>query len=86
MASFIIGIVNYLIEGLGAVLAVILALLPDSPFQKYILANSTVTKYLGYVNYFVPVSEMLVIFSAWCTAIAVYYIYQAVLRWVNMIE
>lgn len=86
MYSWLINSINALIRGLGSVLQFVLALLPDSPFQKYILSNSVITKYVGYVNYFVPVAEMLIIFSAWCTAIAVYYMYQTVLRWIKLIE
>ena len=86
MYAFFINTINALIRGLGEVLQFILFLLPDSPFQKFILGNDVVKKYVGFVNYFVPVAEMLLIFSAWCTAIAVYYIYQIVLRWIKMIE
>lgn len=86
MYSFFINTINALIRGLGSVLQYVLVLLPNSPFQQYILSNDVVKKYVGFVNYFVPVSEMLIIFSAWCTAIAVYYIYQIVLRWIKLIE
>lgn len=86
MYGFVINTCNSLIRGLGAVLNAILALFPNDPFQAYILTNSTLTKYLGYVNYFVPVADMLVILSAWCTAIATYYLHQIVARWIKLIE
>lgn len=63
----------------------LLSFLPESPFQKFLKAMGDIPG-LGYLNYFVPVSEMVVIAEAWLAAIAVFYIYQLILRWVKMIE
>lgn len=67
------------------VLNAMLSFLPDSPFATY-LDNTVVNKYLGYVNWFIPVADMIAIGQAWLIAIAVFYIYQALLRWVKAIE
>lgn len=61
-----------------------LAILPDSPFQSFLKTLGTIPG-LGYLNYFVPVAEMVVILEAWLAAIAIFYIYQLVLRWIKLI-
>ena len=70
---------------LSDLLGVVLMLLPDSPFQA-ITTNTAVQGVLGWLNYFVPVTEMLAIFQLWLTAIAIYYVYSIVLRWAKAIE
>lgn len=86
MYAFFINTINALIRGLGEVLSLVFYLLPNSPFQKYIIQNSFIKNYVGYINYFVPVAEILVVLEAWCLAIGVYYILQIVLRWLKAIE
>lgn len=65
----------------------ILSILPDSPF-KFLETISTgpVGEILRWVNWFVPVYAFVGIFQAWLAAIAVYYVYQIVLRWANAIS
>lgn len=63
----------------------LLSFLPDSPFQAVIESIGSIP-WLGYVNYFIPVSEMVAIGEAWLTAIVVFYAYQGIMRFVNMIE
>ena len=84
MGNFVIEILNYIIKSLGSLLSVIFGILPSSPFQ--ILNNSVIADYLPYINYFVPISEVIVILQVWVTAIGVYYIYKLVLRWIKAIE
>lgn len=86
MYAFIINVLNALIRGLGVVLKVVLYMLPDSPFQKYIIENDVIRKYIGFINYFFPVAEVIVILEAWTVAIASFYIVQVVLRWIKAIQ
>lgn len=58
--------------------------LPNSPFS--LLDFGPVKEYLGYINYFVPVDFILSVTETWLTAVAVYYIYQAYLRWIKAID
>lgn len=83
MYAFFIGLFNKIIAGLGFVLSAILSVFPDSPFQKY-LQTYSISKWIGYINYFVPVSAIVDTLSAWTAAIAVYYIYQIVSRWIKL--
>lgn len=71
-------IVSWLNWALGAVFG----FLPDSPFQS-LLSNAPVSDYLGYVAYFVDISFIINVLDIWLAAIAVYYVYMAILRWVK---
>lgn len=83
MLSKLIGLANGLIIALGKVLNAFLILLPDSPFHF----NDTLPqKYMGYISFFVPVKEMVVVGSGWLLAILVYYSIQVVLRWTKNLE
>ena len=70
---------------LFAVASAILSVLPDSPFQTFLQTIGEIPA-LGYLNYFIPISQMIVIAESWLAAIAVFYIYQLVLRWIKLIE
>jgi hypothetical protein len=58
--------------------------LPASPFRQFIDQFSSLP-YLGYLNWFVPVKDMLVVAGAWLSAIALFYAYSIIMRWVKMI-
>lgn len=68
----------------GNLISWVLGFLPDSPFVM--IDNSPVADYIGYINYFFPISFMISTAEAWLTAVAVYYIYSAVLRWIKAIS
>lgn len=63
----------------------LLSFLPDSPFTTYIDAIEKIPE-LGMVNYFLPISEMIAIGESWLVCVGIFYLYQAVLRFVKMIE
>lgn len=75
---------NILTGGLMA----ILSLLPDSPFKILDSLDPTgeIVTWLGMVNWFVPVYSFVGILEGWLVCIAIYYVYQVVLRWLNAIE
>lgn len=58
--------------------------LPLSPFRQF-LDDFADIPFLGYLNWFVPVGEILIVLSAWLGAISVYYLYSIILRWVKAI-
>ena len=59
-------------------------LLRDSPFSA--VSSSPVAAYLGYINWFIPVSFFISTMELWLTAIAVYYAISAILRWVKAVS
>lgn len=77
--------ITFMKEMLDKFLSLILSLLPLSPFVGFIDALEKIP-YLGYINYFIPVGTMLKIGAAWLSAIAVFYLYSVVARWIKLIE
>lgn len=76
---------NGIVSGVNKILNAILFMLPDSPFADLEIPDE-VRYIFGYVNYFVPIKAMLIIAGSWLTAIAIYYIYQTILRWAKAIK
>ena len=72
---------NNLVQNIGSKL---LTLLPTSPFRSFI-SSWNAPQYLGWLNWFFPVSEILTILAAWLTAIGLFYLYSIAMRWVKMI-
>lgn len=65
----------------------VIELFPASPFTVLDeMGNSEVYEWLRMVNWFVPVGTFVGILEAWLTGVAIYYVYQIVLRWVKVIE
>ena len=76
---------SVVMKAFRSMLAVILELLTDSTFSGFI--NKIISiPYIGFLNYFVPISDFISILTAWGTAIATYYVFSAILRTINAID
>lgn len=65
----------------------IVELFPASPFTVLDeLGNSEVYEWLRMVNWFIPIGTFVSILEGWLVCVAVYYVYQIVLRWIRVIE
>lgn len=65
----------------------VIELFPASPFTVLDeLSSSEVYEWLRMVNWFIPIGTFVSILEAWLTCVAVYYVYQIVLRWIKVIE
>lgn len=62
----------------------LVSLLPDSPF--ILLDDSPIQPYLRYINWIVPVDFILNTLTAWLVAVAGYYCWSVVLRWIKAID
>lgn len=62
----------------------LLDLLPLSPFQEFI-GNFSSLPYLGWLNWFFPVGDCLVVMLAWLGAVGLFYLYSILMRWLKMI-
>lgn len=62
----------------------LVSLLPDSPF--ILLDDSPIQPYLRYINWIVPVDFILNTLTAWLLAVAGYYCWSVVLRWIKAID
>lgn len=76
---------EFMTELLNKFASMILSVLPHSPIQIY-LASFSELPYLGWLNWFFPVSACIKIGEAWLVAISLFYIYQVILRWVKVID
>lgn len=65
-------------------LSFLLSVFPKSPFRETI-DNFAALPFLGYLNWFMPVAQMLGIGLLWLTAIGLYYVYSVIARWVKLI-
>lgn len=84
MQDTVISILNYIISGLGTIITGILSILPASPFSA--IDNSSVAEYLGYLNWIIPLDQIIAILEVWLIAIATFYIISIALRWVKAIQ
>lgn len=82
--GILIDFVNLLIKQFVNVSNLIFGILPDSPFKS--LNNSLDKTFLGYINWILPISEMLEILVLWAAAIAIYYTVSNILRLIKSIE
>lgn len=76
---------QWLWDWLSSMLNAVTSWLPDSPFIYYIDKLQSVT-FLKYLNWLVPIDTFIVIGQSWLVCISVYYIYQAILRWIKAVE
>ena len=82
------GIVNSILRGLVGIVNALVSWMPDSPFREFIdsLRHTFGLEALGYLNYFLPISEFLGILTLWVSAILLYYAVSVVLRWARAIS
>lgn len=62
--------------------------LPESPIVAGLgeAGSSPIDDWMPMVNWFVPFGTLLTILGVWLSAVAVYYLFQIVLRWIKVIE
>lgn len=66
-------------------LQAVLSLFPLSPFREVIEELGSLP-YLGYINWFVPIGDFVAIGTVWLAAIAVYYAWSIIARWIKVIS
>lgn len=62
----------------------LLLVLPHSPVQKF-LASFKELPYLPWLNWFIPVSSILIVFEVWLAAVSLFYMYSILMRWIKLI-
>ena len=72
-------------ELIDTFLSWVYGLMPTSPFAPFI-SKIADFPYLNYLNWFVPVKQLIIIGNAWLVAIFLWYFYGIVLRWLKAIE
>lgn len=84
--NLLIYILNTLIFLFSKVLSLIFFVLPDSPFIGFVSRNSTITNYLSYLSWLIPIKEIITVLVVWLSAMMIYYVYSIVMRWIKLIE
>ena len=69
-------------EILDKFLALLLSILPTSPFAP-VIDSLEQMPYLNYIKYFVPVGTCIKIGVAWLAAIVLFYLWSVVARWIK---
>lgn len=62
----------------------ITSILPLSPFQEFIDRFRSIP-FLGWLNWFVPVGEILTVLGVYLTAVGLFYGYSILLRWLKVL-
>lgn len=88
MPMIVADVVNAIFRSLVAVVNALVSILPDSPFSGFIdtMQSSIGSELLGYVNYFLPISEFVSILSLWLSGVLLYYVVSVILRWVKAVS
>lgn len=76
---------NWIVEKLLSFLAAVVGLLPQSPFAPFIEELQGLP-WLGWLNWFLPVGKLLAVGAAWLGAVALFYLYSVIARWVKLIS
>lgn len=84
LGNIFIKVINLIISSVGNALSLIIGILPHSPFHY--LENSSVSEWLGYLNWIIPIDYIITFLEAWLVAIGMFYIYQSFARWVKLIQ
>lgn len=66
-------------------LSIVVALLPQSPFVGFSSLVSSLP-YLSFLNWFLPISEMLVIFESLLAVLTVYYTFLYLANYVGILK
>lgn len=83
LINALVWLINQIIKALGSIGKAMVNILPPSPF---LAVQSIEIPYIKYLNWIIPVDEIIVITMYWLGAIATYYVVQVILRWVKVIR
>lgn len=75
------GFIQTIVDTANSVFRSMPALCPFSAFQN-LLSNDL----LAMINWFIPMSEMVFILESWGAAVAGWYIFSIILRWLKAVQ
>lgn len=67
-----------------ALFTAIIGLLPHSPFRQFTSVVGTIP-YLDNLNWFLPISEIIIVLEVWLSAVVIYYTYSAIMRFIRIL-
>lgn len=78
--------IEFFIELMTKFKDAVIALLPLSPFAGYIHDFEQLNpEWLGWLNWFIPVKQILIVTATWLGAIVLFYLYSVIMRWIKLI-
>jgi len=80
----VVDIINGLIEAFALLGDMLVFLLPT--WSLVSLLGGIDTQLLRAINYYIPINTMLGIANSWVLAVAMWYLYMILLRWVKAIQ
>lgn len=64
----------------------VISLLPLSPFSGFIDGLEELNpEWIGWLNWFIPIKEILAVTALWLGAISLFYVYSVIMRWIKLI-
>lgn len=82
--DWLVTFINWVIQALASIAKLAVQILPKSPFAY--IDNSPIAEYISYLNWIIPIEQMISLTGTWLFAITLYYSVSALLRWVKVIE
>lgn len=73
--------INELLQKFGSALQ---TFLPLSPFRE-LIEEIELSEGLAWLNWFIPVGEMVAVFGLWLVAYGTYLLYRIILRWIKAV-
>lgn len=62
----------------------LMSMLPTSPFREFLDRFANIP-YLSWLNWFVPVGDILAVLVVWLSAIGIFYVCSILLRWIKVL-
>lgn len=69
----------------SSVLEWVINLLPDSTLSAMTSLPEGVSQYLGWLNWFLPIAEIIVMLAGWVSALLLYFLIAIVMKWVKIV-
>lgn len=79
--DWLIDIINFIFEQIGNLGSTVTGMLPPSPLRWVIDID---VQWLSYVNWLIPIGEMVVIAEFWLTCIGIWYVVRIALHWAKV--
>lgn len=84
MSTFI-HLINTLISAFASVVSAVINLLPETPFNWSFVQTVFDNQYLKLINYFIPFDFIITFMEIYLMAVAIWYLWRWVLRFVKYI-
>lgn len=64
----------------------VLAVLPDDPFEQFLVIDTDIAGFMGKLNWFVPVGVIVDITLAWLACVLIFKKFSMLMRWIKLIH